>query len=497
MKRFWLVLLSLGLVMAFSVSAFAVDVKVGAEYYVGGLYLNKIAVDDGFQNFQGRTGSENPSTAFFYQRLRVGTDFVVSPCLKLVTQFDAMERIWGGTRSNTWQVNQNYMFDESAGTRAETENIAFRLAYIDYTSPIGLFKVGYMEDYTFGTAWGDRGSGVPAGQIQYFMQSGPFVGFAGYAKETDNSYSAVSSNSWNGINRLNASRTDRDLDSYRIAGIYNFKGGETGLLFLWNRDATQRGDASYGLFPFYGPHLSNVYLLDPYVKAKIGPVALQAELLWFTGDAAKYEGYTGYSTITVNHLSAFVDATANFGMFYAGGSVAYVQGQNPNDIGNKVEGDVAPLSGGLDWNPCLIMFNTQTLGYWVGGVKGHSAGYTPGSAFVNPVDGEMMNAWFGQLRGGIKPTPQLDIMASISYAQADQNGFILTSPTTTATFPGKTYGTEIDVTGTYKITNNLSYMLGGGYFFTGDYFKGLSTAFAGGSKVTDDFILINKLTLSF
>ncbi len=42
MKRFWLVLLSLGLVMAFSVSALAVDVKVSGEYYAAGLYLNKV-----------------------------------------------------------------------------------------------------------------------------------------------------------------------------------------------------------------------------------------------------------------------------------------------------------------------------------------------------------------------------------------------------------------------------------------------------------------------
>lgn len=41
MKKLWLVLLSLGLIMAFSVSAFAVDVKVSAEYYAAGLYLNK------------------------------------------------------------------------------------------------------------------------------------------------------------------------------------------------------------------------------------------------------------------------------------------------------------------------------------------------------------------------------------------------------------------------------------------------------------------------
>jgi hypothetical protein len=38
-------------------------------------------------------------------------------------------------------------------------------------------------------------------------------------------------------------------------------------------------------------------------------------------------------------------------------------------------------------------------------------------------------------------------------------------------------------------------MLGAGYFFTGDYFKG--TDIASSSKVEDDFILINKLTLNF
>ena len=152
----------------------------------------------------------NPSTAFFYQRLRVGTDFVVSPCLKLVTSLTRWKESGAAQGPIPGRRIQNYMFDESAGTRAETENIAFRLVYIDYTSPIGLFKVGYMEDYIFGTVFGDRGSGVPAGQIQYFMQSGPFVGFLGYAKEVDNSYSAVSSGSWYWLNNLNATRTDRD-----------------------------------------------------------------------------------------------------------------------------------------------------------------------------------------------------------------------------------------------------------------------------------------------
>jgi len=41
MKRFWLILLSLGLIMAFSASAFAVDVKVSGDFYIAGLYLDK------------------------------------------------------------------------------------------------------------------------------------------------------------------------------------------------------------------------------------------------------------------------------------------------------------------------------------------------------------------------------------------------------------------------------------------------------------------------
>jgi len=487
MKRFWLVLLSLGLVMAFSVSAFAVDVKVSAEYYAAGLYLNKVSVDNGFEGSQGFTGSRNPSTAFFYQRLRVGTDFVVSPCLKLVTRFDAMERIWGGARSsggyggygqyppNTMvTIPGPYSGSNSAGTRAENENIAFDLAYIDYTSPIGLFKVGYQPDYFWGTVAFDNPYGTPAGQIQYFIQKGPFIGFLGYAKEMDNSWSAVS------VGSISSTRTDRDMDSYRIAGIYAFKGGEAGALFLYNRYAANRGRDN-------GAFMSNIYVIDPYVKAQIGPVALQAEAQYWFGDAIKGEyGVPGGSTpfngnnVSIGALSVFLDATANFGMFYAGGSFMYLSGDDPS-TNDKLEGSAyayglgyaAINTGGQEWNPCLILFNND-LNYWQGGISGHS-----GSSI-----GQMSNAWFGQLRGGVKPTPQWDIMLSGAYAVADKKP---------AHFPNGTYGTEVDLTGTYKITNNLTYMLGAGYLFTGDYFKGVYPD----AKVNDDFIVINKLTLSF
>jgi len=471
MNRFWFVLLLLGLFMAFSTSAFAVDVKVGAEYYVGGLYLDKTDVVN---------DTDDVSTAFFYQRLRVGTDFIVSPCLKLVTRFDAMERIWGGSRYWTFDggyvpgpwgrvsvTGDNFATDMSAGSRAENENIAFDVAYIDYVSPIGLFQVGYMPDYTWGLPFGNRGNGPTAGQIKWtapIKNTGFTVGF-GYVKEVDRSYNYADPMMWG---------TDADYDSYRLFGIYKFATGkvtgEAGVLYLYERNANDKGGPSY--------YIKYVNALQPYFKAKVGIVDLQGEFHYIWGDV-KMEGEVSsmYPNIELEQIDAFLDASANFGMVSVGGTFAYLSGDKPG-TSDKKEGGFA--HAGFDWQPTLLLFNTETVGYWAGPIWGFAD-----AQVATP----MSNAWFFQGRVGVKPTPAFDALLSISYATADKK------PRTPGgrEYGSKEYGWEVDLTGTYKITNNLSYMLGVGYLFTGDYFKG------GDSDVQldDDFIILNKLTLNF
>jgi hypothetical protein len=504
MKRFWLVLLSLGLIAAFSTSALAVDVKVSGEFYVGGLYLNKVDVWDGSAN--NTSGHNNRdlddpyyrnseiSTAFFYQRLRVGTDFIVSPCLKLVTRFDAMERIWGGARSNVWQSNQKPYMDEdaiypanSAGTRVENENIAFDNVYIDYVSPVGQFQVGYMPDSTWGTVFGNDSTDANRGMIKWALpiKDSGFVVVANYAKGTDNSSSAVSTQSWNDKVLWDSTRTDRDTDSYRVGGIYNFKGdkasGQAGVLFIFSRDASHRGNWQFYDSDGIGwPYKAKMYQINPYFKANIGPVALQGELNYAFGDA-KFEGAASIPAPPewqpvnqkIDSLSVFLDAVANFGMFNVGGTFAYLPGDK--DGWDDKAQDVN--TGGIDWNPTLLMFNNDVVNYWIGGIGGH---------WFTQVGGPMTNAWFFQGRFGVKPTPKLDALLSLSYASADKRP--------DPDFHGKDYGFEVDLTGTYKITNNLSYMLGAGYLFTGDYYKGDGN---NTPKVQDNFIVLNKLTLSF
>lgn len=474
MKKLWLVLLSLGLFMAFSVSASAADVKFSGEYYAAGLYLNHVRMQDPAPAF-------SRSTAFFYQRLRVGTDFVVSPCLRLVTRFDAMERVW--EPDNTGYDKFNNVV--AAKADSDARNLDFDVAYIDYTSPIGKFQVGYQPDYAWGTIWANRTTGPTTGQIKYFLPIGPVVLFAGYAKEDENDYS---------VQYTGTTATDRDQNYYRFGPIFNFKGnnvsGEAGVLFTYDDVRQYAVSPIPGVIPTFE---QDVYTVQPFFKTKLGPVALQGEINYAFGKRDYDNNVLGtLEDRDINSFSAFLDGDVNLGIVDFGGSFAFVQGQDPDD-NNANGGDINnQLTGGRDWDPCLIMFNNTTMNSWVGtpnngvpwpGTAPNST-YVSNSNYMTTPWGEMQNAWFGQLRVGVKPIPQLRLATSVSYAAAHEK------PANTF---DRDYGWEVDVTGTYKITNNLSYMLGGGYLFIGDYFQnGADT-----NDLNDNFIIINKLTLAF
>ncbi|HPD56051.1 MAG TPA: hypothetical protein P5294_02250 [Smithellaceae bacterium] len=441
MKRFLLVLLALGLLSVFSASALAADVKFSGQYYAAGMYVDQTSLQ------KDTTGY--PATAFYFQRLRVRTDFVVTPALSLITRFDALERIWGGARSAVGTTADV----DSSGTRAENENIAFDWAYINYKAPIGVFQAGIMNKGTTGTAFGNNIA--PAARIKYAYTYGPIFVEVQTSKLEDKSRSFISTATYN----------DADRDEYGIEGVYSWKGGKAGVNVTYNRDARKR--------PAPDNYEKTYWQVVPYAMAKIGPVALEAELGYVTGKERDYDNAT--ADIKMTGLSGYLNALADFGMFYAGGTFAYVSGDNPNTT-NKREGGT--LTGGRDWNPCLILFGYYDTYRWVGPIRGHDASAT------GDVNNAMANAFFYQGRVGVRPIADLDIMASLAYATADRK------PTG---YLKKDYGMEFDLTATYKITNNLSYMLGGGYLWTGDYFKYNNAA----NKVSDNYMLINKLTLTF
>jgi len=434
MKRFWLVLLSLGLVMAFSASVFAVDVKFSGEYFVGGMYLDKTTV-------MKDTATDGPSTALYYQRMRLKTEFVVAPGLSLVTRADIMERAWGAARSTPGTAADT----NSAGTAAENENIAFDYLYVTYASPIGVFGVGYQPNGTWATVFAN--SETPLPKITYALPIGDFTLLLQMGKGADQSRTAKYASPY----------SDADYDVYYLMGMYKFKQGVAGLGLFGLRNKTTKPLG----------YEAQVFLIEPYFQAQFGPVKVQAEVDYATGKQRKYE--SGGSDINYDSWAGWIDATATFGPIYFGGTFAYVGGDDPATT-DKNEGY---WTGGMDFNPCLLLWNYDRY-YWAGTMPGYGAATN---------SGPMTNAFFYQGRVGVKPSDKLDIMASLSYANADKK----------PTGYSDAYGWEIDVTGTYKITNNLSYMLGVGYLMTGDYYK----AGTAGVSVRDNYIVVNKLTLTF
>ena len=87
MKKFWVVLLSLGLVMAFSMSAFAISANFTGQYYLRQNYVSNPSLLD-----QDKGNGRGPS-AFTDQRLRLFTRLKVVEGVTLTTRMDLLESV--------------------------------------------------------------------------------------------------------------------------------------------------------------------------------------------------------------------------------------------------------------------------------------------------------------------------------------------------------------------------------------------------------------------
>jgi len=455
MKKFWIVLLALGLVAGFAMSASAADVKFGGSYYVAGVYADNHGLND-----DGKIAQ-----AGYYQRVRLETTFKVAEGLSLVTRLDALERRWGDPR---WMGTEDtYNRTNAAGTAQISENIEFERAYLDFTTKIGRFNIGYQNFVSFGTDFVN--TNLTRAGIKYFVPIGPLLVIAAIEKGAGGDRN---------IGEGNVLADDADNNVYDLGAIYKFGAGDAGLIYQKGINKTTRPTAG---------RYSDLNIFIGYGRATFGPLFVEGEFVTGFGDLRKFDAGTG-TDVSAAAYAFYLHGRGDFGPAYAGGRFAYVSGDD-RTTNDKAEGSImTALKGGDAFNPCLIMWNTEYT-KWLGNIVGNTA------AGINPLTGApagqgtyMDNAFFFQIYGGFKPVKELDIMMSVSYAYADKKPYVSTTP-----FIDDKYGTEIDLVAKYKLFNNLEYMLGAAYMVTGDLFKGIDPNF----KVSNNYLLMHKLTLSF
>jgi hypothetical protein len=448
-------------------------------------------------------------------------------------RFDALERVWGEERWAGGTSATASRTSTGAAGAAVQQNIEFERAYVDFTTGIGRFLVGYQGFGTWGTTFADTSKTAPG--IGWYVPVGPALIVAKYAKWMESVTNAAQNPSGTYV-----SVNDADKDEYDLGVIVKGKSMEGGILYQFARVATTRAATPIlAVVPYGGVNyvqdlgsLMKVHAFLPYFKGTFGPVYLEAELLYgmakielenanmyiLAGGPRDGIHNAWVGDLDFRALAFHVQAQANLGMFYVGGIVDYASGDDPATLDKREGGLGKMLLAGDDYNPNLILWNT-----WYGSTSVPNAlpiSGAAGNAYTISTQGNDIttffdNAWMIQLFFGVKPTPKTDVKLSVAYAWAaqkptadvrfapDPTGAVIGFPN--PYFASDKIGWEVDLVASYKIFDNLTYEVGGAYLFAGDWFKGPDyTAFYAANgialtepKIANNYLLMHKLTLSF
>jgi len=436
------------------------------------------------------------SHAFFYQRARFQPVFTVAEGLTFTTRFDVLEKQWGNTNWKTGTIdyhnsrrNQGYLAGEPAVTQTQKiqENIEFERFYVTFDTKIGQFQVGYQNVDAWGTDFADYNNTAP--RIIYATKMGPVQLAFIYEKLHENDtagYPAISATSASTPTLVRdkvtaqastyTNLTDGDNDTYALAATYYGKGFEAGLLYRY-----------YALNAFRDQGVKIVRnLVSPYFKGTFGAFYLEGEFQYWFGKSAQFEAPFGYSLATTPDVDlkaygAYLKGQMNVGPAYFGALFFYLSG---NDLSDSTKDTANPGGHGSTFVHSLILFNEP--------LDTFSNSQNKAAAIYNVKPNYIGYAAFA----GFNPTPKLKLEAWLNYATVDKKALAAGIDA-----GSDTLGTELDVMATYKIYDNLSYMVGAGYLWTGNYWKyalnTAKTAAVEANKTDNNYILMNQLTLTF
>jgi len=478
MKKLLIGFLAVGLIMGFAMTASAQpNIKASGQYYAYGTYVDNVSL---LKNGDSRANIAN--------RLRMQFEIQVQEGLKLTTRFDALERVWG---------QQTVAPAPSPGADGATveRNISWERAYVTFNALYGVFDVGYQASKNWGTCAFCDDYDSDAG-IHYRYMMGPWTLGLEWEKRAD--AGATGEGSKQGGTSLGG--TDNDHDVYHIYAIYRWATGQAGLRYEFDRNAADgaanaaRVDVTpaagtyptnYFSTPFNAPYgsaarnynpaapgtagtpwVSYFHEIAPYMQWISGPFALEAEFRYIWGKTEYDDGFD----VDRKGYDLYLMGKYTMGAFYGGLEFAWVSGDDPTTLDKNEAG----VPGGLGWDPLLMFGN-----YWFHkhqGAMGPGTGATVSSNETNLIMFKPFVGW--------KINPQLEVVAQFAWLKADEKP---------SGFQDDDYGREFDLYANYKLYNNLTYTVGFGYFWTGDYFKGTNAAI----QVDDNYLVMNALNFVF
>ncbi len=531
MKKMMLVTVLFCFMAGFALPAMAIEVDFSGSFEV-----------EGILNSSERMDKDDATSDFRQMRLRVQTEFTVTDDLKLITRFDALEKILS-SKDSAFTTTMN---DTGWDSNPDDDNIDFDRAYLSWKSPIGLFEVGRMMGVVWGTSFCDDESDTD--RIKYVLPialgDGKLYIGAVAEKVTENDMGPYISDADNDKYYIGLTYVAKTYKTGLLTAFYNFKtfqdpgqafavkdfsevyGGQDvgSAIGSYVADLTAYGAAlaADGYVPganvvgFVGTHpdfadqyavlgapvtsggsaddpmnviatrgatmAGKVFLLSPYFEGRFGDFSLTAELDYVFG-TAEYDN-PGADDHDIRGFGYFVEGGYDLGPATFQLGFAHSSG-DADYTDDKIE-SMGFVSPGVDWAKLLILhddvtgMNTQLAN----GIGNHvGAGFATASTAM--CDGYQL--FYAGVDYAVTDTISLGFIAGMSKADEVPNGMEYDDD----------QGVEYDASFTWNLTKNLQYTATAAYLDGGDYWKTRATGSVDSQIDPDIYTLYHKLILTF
>jgi len=343
--------------------------------------------------------------------------------------------------------------DEMGGNDLDIDHV-----YMTIKSGIGTFDIGRMAAGTFGTSF--MNNEYEADRIKYTKVIDDLKLLAIFQKNSE------------GDAGLTNSDTDRDV--YWLAAIYKREDIAAGVLYGFDNNKTLSDKAP----PLADNETYKGHVLDPYITAKFGPLALQGELVYIFGDT-EYDD--GTADLDRKELAYNIEANYDLGMASVQAGYAFFSGDVTADNDDKA---FSGWGGDRQWEKLFILYTDENgylsddLGESALVAAGQPAG-SGGNLSQYPAQG----AKIFYAGASVTPMENLKLGLIVGIADADKVDAGVEDD----------YGVEYDLTLNWKIYDNLTYSAIAAYLDAGDIWQAGDTTV----DVKNTYALFHELKLTF
>ena len=410
MKKFAIMAVAICAAFIMAAPAMAIDADFSGYYNVRGFYDSHYGLRD-----------TDASSAYMDMELELNTVFKVTDNLSLTTKIL-------GLSGKKWGDSDDY-----------GEDLDIDHVYMTIKTDFGKFDIGRMAAGTFGTSF--MNNEYEADRIKYTKVIDDLTLLAIFQKSAEGDAGRLVS--------------DADKDVYWLAGSYKIEDIAGGLLCGFVNDKTT-DDASY-----------QGYVLDPYITAKIGPLALQGEVVYMFGKT-DYDA-AGQDDLDKKELAYNLEATYDLGMASVQAGYAFFSGDVKDDDDDKA---FSGWGGDRQWEKLFILTTDENdyLASDLGGV-GNLSQYPECGAKI----------YYAGV--GVTPMENLQLGFIVGLADADEVPAGVEDD----------IGIEYDLTLNWKIYDNLTYSAIAAYLDAGDIWQGGDATI----DIENTYALFHQLELTF